>query len=118
MNWIRGWVDPRTDMDDVEKRKLLTLPGLELQPLGRPGRSQSLYPVRYPGSFGDKVLFGNRRMNTTLNLCIHSIYAKRQVNRKVKLRKEVLSRSLYKSRSIVPKHSNHYRTQCNRFIFQ
>jgi hypothetical protein len=27
---IGGWVDPRTRVDDVEKRKFLTLPGLEL----------------------------------------------------------------------------------------
>jgi hypothetical protein len=37
-------------MDDVEKRKFLTLPELELRPLGRPARSQSLYRLRYPGS--------------------------------------------------------------------
>jgi hypothetical protein len=32
-------VDPRAGLDDVENRKFLTLPGLELRPLG----SQSLY---------------------------------------------------------------------------
>jgi hypothetical protein len=42
-NWIGGWVDPRAGLDDVEKRKFLTLPGLELLPFGRPARSQSLY---------------------------------------------------------------------------
>jgi hypothetical protein len=31
-------------------RKFLTLQGLELRPLGRPARSQSLYRLRYPGS--------------------------------------------------------------------
>jgi hypothetical protein len=36
---IGGWVDPRTGLDDFEKRKFLTLPGLELRPLGRPARS-------------------------------------------------------------------------------
>jgi hypothetical protein len=36
-------------LDDVEKRKLLTLPGLELGRLGGPARSQSLYRLRYPG---------------------------------------------------------------------
>jgi hypothetical protein len=35
---------------DVEKRKLLTLAGLELRSLGRPSRSQSLYRLRYLGS--------------------------------------------------------------------
>jgi hypothetical protein len=28
--WIEGWVGPRGGLDDVEKRKFLTLPGLEL----------------------------------------------------------------------------------------
>jgi hypothetical protein len=35
-HWIRGLVDPRAGLDDVEKRKFLTIPGLELRPLGRP----------------------------------------------------------------------------------
>jgi hypothetical protein len=34
-HWIGGWVVPRAGLDDVEKRKFLTLPGLELRPLGR-----------------------------------------------------------------------------------
>jgi hypothetical protein len=42
-HWIGGWVDPRAGLDDVEKRKFLTLPGLELRTLGRPARNQSLY---------------------------------------------------------------------------
>jgi hypothetical protein len=29
-------VSPRAGLDDVENRKFLTLPGLELRPLGRP----------------------------------------------------------------------------------
>jgi hypothetical protein len=37
---------PRAGLDDVEYRKLLTLPGLEFRPL-----SQSLYRLRYPGFF-------------------------------------------------------------------
>jgi hypothetical protein len=37
-------------MDDVEKRKFLTLLGLEHRLLGHPVRSQSLYRLRYPGS--------------------------------------------------------------------
>jgi hypothetical protein len=38
-HWIGGWVDPRAGLNDVEKKKFLTLPGLELWPLGRPARS-------------------------------------------------------------------------------
>jgi hypothetical protein len=38
-HWIGGWVDPIVGLDDVKKRKFLTLPGLELRPLGRPARS-------------------------------------------------------------------------------
>jgi hypothetical protein len=29
---IEGWVGPRADLDDVEKRKFLTLPGLNSEP--------------------------------------------------------------------------------------
>jgi hypothetical protein len=47
-HWIIGWVGPRTSLDDVERRKILPLPGLELQPLGRPACSQSLCRLRYP----------------------------------------------------------------------
>jgi hypothetical protein len=42
-------VDPRAGLENVEKRKFLTLPELELQPLGHPARIQSLYQLRYPG---------------------------------------------------------------------
>jgi hypothetical protein len=38
-HWIVGRVNPRAGLDDLEKRKFLTLPGLELRPLGRPARS-------------------------------------------------------------------------------
>jgi hypothetical protein len=40
----------RAGLDDMMKKTFLTLTGLELQPLGRPARSQSLYRLRYPGS--------------------------------------------------------------------
>jgi hypothetical protein len=45
--WIGGWVDPRASLDDVERRKILPLPRLELRPLCRPSRSQSLYRLSY-----------------------------------------------------------------------
>jgi hypothetical protein len=45
-HWIGGWMDPRAGLNDVEKRKFFTLPGLEVQPLGRQDRSQSLYRLR------------------------------------------------------------------------
>jgi hypothetical protein len=32
---IGGWVGLRAGLDDVEKRTFLTVPGLELRPLGR-----------------------------------------------------------------------------------
>jgi hypothetical protein len=34
------WVDPRADLDDVEKEHFLTLSGLELRPLARPAHSR------------------------------------------------------------------------------
>jgi hypothetical protein len=49
-HWIGGLVGRRGGLDDVEQRKFLTLPGLELRPLGCPARTQSLYRLRHPGS--------------------------------------------------------------------
>jgi hypothetical protein len=46
-HWIGGWVDPRAGLGDVEKGKLLILPGLKLRPLACPAGSQSLYWLRY-----------------------------------------------------------------------
>jgi hypothetical protein len=60
---IGGWVEPRTGLNDMEKRKFLTLPGLEFRPLGRPANSQSLYRLRYPGSLPlkatNKIIYRN-----------------------------------------------------------
>jgi hypothetical protein len=36
LDWIGGWVNPKAGLDDMEKWKLLTLPRLELRPLGCP----------------------------------------------------------------------------------
>jgi hypothetical protein len=44
-HWIGGWVGFRDGLDDVEKRRFLTLPGIKLRPLGRPARIQSLYTL-------------------------------------------------------------------------
>jgi hypothetical protein len=49
-HWVGGWVVPRAGLDAVEKRKFLTLPGLELRSIGRLARSQLLCRLRYPGS--------------------------------------------------------------------
>jgi hypothetical protein len=46
-DWIRSWVDPTAGLDDVEKRKFLILPGLEVRPLGYSSCSQPLYRLRY-----------------------------------------------------------------------
>jgi hypothetical protein len=47
-HWIGVWVDPGAGIDEGEKRKFVTLKGLELRPLGRPAGSQSLYRPQYP----------------------------------------------------------------------
>jgi hypothetical protein len=46
-HWTKGWVSPRTGVDNVERRKILPLLGLELQPLHCPACSQSLQWVHY-----------------------------------------------------------------------
>jgi hypothetical protein len=55
-HWIGDWVGTRASLDDEEKRKFLTLPGLELRPLRRPARSLSLYRMHYPGSLRYNVV--------------------------------------------------------------
>jgi hypothetical protein len=46
IHWINGWVDPKFGLDDMDKKKILPQTGLELRPLGRPPRSQSLWYKR------------------------------------------------------------------------
>jgi hypothetical protein len=41
-------VGPRAGLDDVEKRKFFTLPGLELRPLGRPASRYTDYAISAP----------------------------------------------------------------------
>jgi hypothetical protein len=48
--WIGDWMVPIAGLDDTEKWKLLTLPGLEPRPLCRQAFSQSLDRLRYHGS--------------------------------------------------------------------
>jgi hypothetical protein len=52
-------VDPRTGLDDVEKRKFLTLPGLELRPLGRPLNKVLKYRVILTYCRGPIIDHGN-----------------------------------------------------------
>jgi hypothetical protein len=54
-HWIGGWVDPRAGLNDMEKMKFLTFSKLELQPLGCPALSQSLYRLRYPHSHSTEI---------------------------------------------------------------
>jgi hypothetical protein len=42
IHWIGGSVGPGTGLNDMKKRKMLLLMGLELHPLGRQACSQSL----------------------------------------------------------------------------
>jgi hypothetical protein len=56
-------VGPRAGLDNMEKKKFFILPGLELRPLGRPARSQSLYRLRYPEYLREVFFF------LILNLC-------------------------------------------------
>jgi hypothetical protein len=65
-NLTGGWVSPRAGLDDVEKKKFLTLPGLELRHLGHPVRSQSLYRMRHPGSKETKSLAPELQMEELL----------------------------------------------------
>jgi hypothetical protein len=57
-------VGPRAGLDDVEKRKLLTLLGLEFRPHGCPVRSQSVYRLCYPESAKIAVYSEERTKHT------------------------------------------------------
>jgi hypothetical protein len=61
-HWIGDCVGPGNCLDDMNKGEILPLTGLELTPLGRPTRSQSLYRLRYPAR---KVLNVGQKMNKT-----------------------------------------------------
>jgi hypothetical protein len=43
---------PKAGLDDVEKRKFSTLPGLELRPLGRPARKEEVLSRNVSGGTG------------------------------------------------------------------
>jgi hypothetical protein len=59
-------VDSRAELNAMKKRKFLTLLGLELRPLDRPARSQSLYQLRYQVQFNT----GRNVVNLCLVLCV------------------------------------------------
>jgi hypothetical protein len=59
---------PTAGLDDVEKRKLFTLPGFELRSFRRPARSQSLYRLHCPGSHSE---YGFAKL---LQLSLDAIY--------------------------------------------
>jgi hypothetical protein len=53
----------------MEKRKFLTLPGLEFWPVRRPARSQSLYRLRYPGSSASLYILLNLLFISHSTIC-------------------------------------------------
>jgi hypothetical protein len=75
--WIGGWMSPRTAVDDVVRRKFLTLPGLELRPLGRPPPNQSLSRL-------SEATGGWRKWH---NEGLHNVYSSHNIIRMMKWRK-------------------------------
>jgi hypothetical protein len=51
-----GWVGSRRGLDEVKKRNILPLPGLELLPLYRRTRNRSLYRLRHRSSYVDQLV--------------------------------------------------------------
>jgi hypothetical protein len=66
-HWKGGWLSPKTGLEDVEKRKVLTLLGLKLRSPCRAACSQLLYRLRYPGS--------SHHTSTLVNLIPHSLHS-------------------------------------------
>jgi hypothetical protein len=46
-HWLGDWVGARAGLSNMEKKKCLPILGLDLGPLGRPARSESLYRLHY-----------------------------------------------------------------------
>jgi hypothetical protein len=67
-------VGPIADLDDVEERKFLTLPGLELRPLSSPTRSQSLSGFEGKRGKGERVCewkkIDNRKKDTRCHVYV------------------------------------------------
>jgi hypothetical protein len=63
----------RAGLDDVEKRKSLTLPGIELRSLTRQARSKLIYRLRYPGSLYYDCIQINTDVNSVLELLYHVV---------------------------------------------
>jgi hypothetical protein len=77
LGWRLGW--PQSRSGQLEKRNLLILLGLELGPLHRPPRSQSLYRLSYPGSYtlphNGKYLYVLLQLWRTIHF-FHSAFAR------------------------------------------
>jgi hypothetical protein len=64
-------VGPRAGLDKMKKRKLLTLPELELQPLRRPARS-------YPGSPRDHITSNRLNKNIPISYLMCKVYGEKK----------------------------------------
>jgi hypothetical protein len=64
----RSWVGPRAGMDAMEKRNFLFLQRLEIRHLGLPASSQSLYLLRYSGSYNSSYTCKSCR-RTSFSVC-------------------------------------------------
>jgi hypothetical protein len=57
-HWIGGWAGLRAGVDDLEKRKFLTLPGLELQPVASRYTNYAIpAPIEYLISLVNIVIY-------------------------------------------------------------
>jgi hypothetical protein len=111
-DWIGGWVDPRAGLDDVKKKKFLTLRELELQSLGRPARSQSLYRLCYPGSYklpgsdqisAGLIQAGSEILRSEIHKLINSVWNNSELS------------DQWKESIVVPVHKMVDETDCNNY---
>jgi hypothetical protein len=83
-------MDPSASLDDVEKRKFLPPPGLELRPISRPAHSQSLYRLLFENrvlifaSKRDGVMGGWRKLH---NEELHNLYCSPSIIRMIESRR-------------------------------
>jgi hypothetical protein len=78
--WKKRWMNLTAGLHAVEKRKFLTLPGLELRPLTHRGRNQSLFQLL---AFTKSSIFKKKKSTSLANTAMFVISAEGHTTRKL-----------------------------------
>jgi hypothetical protein len=78
-HWIGGWMGPRTNLNDVEKRKICPYRDWNSDPSGHPPRNQSLY---IPNTNKEGQVFQNYSfvLRTSVNIIFSTLHPYAQIS--------------------------------------